>query len=72
MGSQLIVYTDHKKLTFKTFSIQQILQWRLFVNQLDCKIKYIPDHKNVLADCFSRRLSQMEKPSAGVKELQGK
>ena len=25
MGSKIIVYTDHKNLTFKTFSIQRIL-----------------------------------------------
>ena len=71
MGSKLHVYTDHKNLTFKTFSVQRILRWRLFVDQFDCDIHYIPGHRNVLADCFSR-LPQMEKPSAGVKELQGK
>ena len=71
MGSKRIFYTNHKNLIFKTFSIQRILQCRLFVDQFDCKIKYIPGHKNVLADCFLRLL-QMEKPSAGVKELKVK
>ena len=71
MDSKLIVYTDHKNLTFKTFFVQRTLEWRHFVDQFDCEIKSIPGHKNILADCFSR-LSQMEKPYTGVKELQGK
>ena len=70
LGSKIIIYTDHKNLPFRTFSVQQILQWRLFLNQFNCCVKYIPGQKNVLADCFLR-LPQMEKPSAGVNEQQG-
>ena len=70
MGSKIIVYTDHKNLIFCTFSLQQILRWRLFLNQFDsCHLEYIPGQKNVLADCFFR-LHQMEKPSPGEKEQQ--
>ena len=70
-GSKIYLYTDHKNLTFKTFSVQRILRWRLFVDQFDCELCYIPGKENVLADCFSR-LPQMEKPSAGINELQGR
>ena len=35
IGSKLVVYTDHKNLTFKIFSVQRILQWCLFVDQFD-------------------------------------
>ena len=70
-GSKVCLYTNHKNLTFKTFSVQRILRWRLFVDQFDCELRYIPGKENVLADCFSR-LPQMEKPSAGIKELQGR
>ena len=69
-GSKVYLYTDHKNLTFKTFSVQHILCWRLFVDQFDCELCYIPGKENVLADCFLR-LPQMEKPSAEIKELQG-
>ena len=40
-GAQIILYTDHKNLTFKTFSVQRILRWRLFLDQFDCQIKLI-------------------------------
>ena len=53
-GAQIILYTYHKKLNFKTFSVQRILRWRLFLDQFDLQIKYIEGNKNVLADCFSR------------------
>ena len=69
-GSKIYLYTDHKNLTFKNFSVQCILHWPLFVDQFDCELRYIPGKENVLADCYLR-LPQMEKPSVGTKELQG-
>ena len=70
MVSKIIVYTDHKNLIFQMFSVQRILQWRLFVDLFDCCLRYIPGHKIVLANCFSR-LSLIKKPSAGVKDQKG-
>ena len=31
-GAHIILYTDHKNLTFKTFLVQRILRWRLFLD----------------------------------------
>ena len=42
MFSRIKIYTDHKNLTFKTFSVQRILRWRLFLDQFDCQLCYIP------------------------------
>ena len=70
-GAQIILCTDHKNLTFKTFSEQRILRWRLFLYQFDFQIKYNEGRKNVLADFFSR-LPSMEKPLVGDREVQGK
>merc|ERR1712025_1222864 len=70
-GACINIFTDHKNLTFRTFSIQRILRWKLFIDQFDCKIHYIQGKNNVLADCFSR-LPLMQKPTVGDKELQGK
>jgi len=70
-GAKLLIYTDHKNLTFRTFSIKRILRWRLYIDEFDATIQYIEGSKNVLADCFSR-LPRMEKPSVGNRELQQK
>ena len=69
-GAKIIIYTDHKNLTFRTFSVQRVLRWRLYIDEFDTLLIYIQGKKNVLADCFSR-LPLMEKPTAGDKELQG-
>ena len=33
------LYSHHKNLTFKTFSVQRILRWQLFVDQFDCELR---------------------------------
>ena len=70
-GAKLFIYTDHKNLTFRTFSIKRILRWRLFIDEFDATMSYIEGSKNVLADCFSR-LPRMEQPTVGDRELQQK
>ena len=70
-GSHIILYTNHKNLTFKNFSVQRILRCHLFLHQSYCQIKYIEGKKNVLAYCFSS-LPRMEKPLVGDREAQGK
>ena len=50
-------------------SMQQILCWRLYMEDFDITLCYIEGEKNELADCFSR-LPQMSKPSMGDKEIE--
>ena len=53
-GGVVRVYTDHKNLTFNTLSIQQVLRWRIFMDEFDLTLDYIEGKNNVLADAFSR------------------
>ena len=71
IGCKIHIYTDHKNLTCRTFSVQRILWWRIFFDEFDTTIHYIEGKKNVLAECFLP-LPQMEKLSVGDSELQGK
>ena len=71
IGCKIHIYTDHKNLTCRTFSVQSIPWWRIFLDEFDTTIHYIEGNNNVLADCFLR-LPRMEKPSVGDSELQGK
>ena len=64
LGAKLNIYTDHKNLTFRTFSVKRILRWKIYLDEYNLELRYIEGKKNVLADCFSR-LPQIEKSSVG-------
>jgi hypothetical protein len=47
------VYTDHKNNTFACFQTQQVLQWRLFLDDYNVTLHYIKGNSNSLADALS-------------------
>ena len=53
LGHEIIVYTDHKNLTFDNFSTDRVRRWRLIVEEYGPTIQYIPGVKNVVADALS-------------------
>ena len=67
-GGKLVIYTDHKYVTFRTLSAQRVLRWGLYMDDFDFELKYLEGEKNVLADCFSR-LPRMDNILMGDKEL---
>ena len=69
-GGRINVYTDHKNLTFNTLSAPRVMRWKMFLEQYDINLTFVPGKTNVLADCFSR-LSQMDAPSPGENEGKG-
>ena len=54
LGQQIIVYTDHKNLTYKNFNTERVMRWRLILEEYGPKLQYIKGTKNVLADALSR------------------
>ena len=70
-GGRLNVFTDHKNLTFHTLSPPRVMRWKLFLEDYDINLTYVPGKVNVLADAFSR-LPRMNGPSPGKNELKGK
>jgi hypothetical protein len=41
LGHEIIVYTDHKNLTFKQYNTEQVLRWRMIAEEYGPEIRYI-------------------------------
>ena len=69
-GGVISVYTEHKNLTFNTLSAPRVMRWKMFLEQYDINLAYVPVKTNVLADCFSR-LPWIDGPSPRKNEKKG-
>ena len=54
LGHEIIIYTDHKNLTFDNFTTDRVRRWRLIVEEYAPTIIYIKGVKNEVADALSR------------------
>ncbi len=54
LGHSIIVYTDHKNLTYKVANTQRVMRWRLLIEEYGPELKYIKGVHNVVADALSR------------------
>ena len=52
LGHQIMVYTDHKNLTYKCFNTERVMRWRLILEELGPKLKYIKGENNIVADAL--------------------
>jgi hypothetical protein len=52
-GHSIVVYTDHKNLTFDNFNTNQVKRWRLIVELYRPEIRYIKGGRNVFANALS-------------------
>ena len=54
LRAQIIIWTDHRNLTFDNLQTQRVLRWRCCVEEYNPTIKYIKGPLNVIANTFSR------------------
>jgi hypothetical protein len=54
LGHTIVIYTDHKNLSFDNFSSDQVRRWRLIVEEYGPEIIYIKGSDNIVADFLSR------------------
>jgi hypothetical protein len=53
LGHLIIIYMDHKNLTFSNFTTNPVTRWRLIVEEYGPKIVYLPSKHNIIADALS-------------------
>jgi len=54
LGQQIEVFTDHKNLMYKHFNMEQVMHWRLLLEEFGPKLMYVKDANNIVADALSR------------------
>ena len=54
LGQQIVVYIDHKNLTYKNFTMECIMRWRLLIVEFGPPIEYIKGPTNIVANVLSR------------------
>ena len=54
LGQQIVVYTDHKNLTYENFNTECIMRWWLLIEEFGPTIEYIKGPKNIIANALSR------------------
>ena len=59
---QIKVYIDPMNLTYKTFTTEQVMQWRLILVEYNPELIYIQGFKNITADALSR-LDEVDIPN---------
>ena len=53
MGNKIEVFTDHKKLVYKTFNTERVMRWHLVIEEFGLKLTYIKGKSNIVADALS-------------------
>ena len=54
LGQRIKVYTDHKNLTYKQFTTDRVMRWRLILEEYGPELVYIKGRDNVAANALSR------------------
>ena len=71
-GNKVLVFTDHRNLTFNRLSSQRTLHWRLIAEEFNITLIFRPGASNLAADAVSRLpLQDAEEPTA-ITELEKK
>ena len=50
---QIMVYTNHKNVTYNFLNTERVMRWRLILEEFGPELKYIKGENNVVANALS-------------------
>jgi RNase H-like domain found in reverse transcriptase len=62
LGQRIEIHTNHKNLTCKNFNTEQVMRWRLLLEEYGPELIYIKGENNIVANALSR-LELVEEPT---------
>ena len=71
LGHLIIVYTDHKNLTYRFFNTERVMRWRLILEEFGPELKYIKGENNFVADALSCLEKSPNQEILNISELYG-
>ncbi len=54
LGQKIKIYTDHMNLTYKKYTSDRVMRWRLIIEEFGPELIYVQGQKNIIADSLSR------------------
>jgi RNase H-like domain found in reverse transcriptase len=73
LGHKIEVFTDHKNLIYDDLKTEQVIRWRLLMEEYGVKITYIKGSEKIVADVLSHYPTtndpKVEKPIPTQSEL---
>jgi hypothetical protein len=67
LGQKIKLHTAHKNLTYQNFNSDQVMRWRLYIEEYSPELQYIKGTHNAVADALSQ-LDMNEKPLKDTQE----
>ena len=71
LGHKIMVYTDHKNITYKLFNAERVMHWRLILKEFGPELKYIKGENNSVANALSRLEMSYNQEILNISELYG-
>ena len=53
LGQRIKVHTNHENLTYKKFTSDRVMRWRMYIEEYLAELEYINGTHNVVADALT-------------------
>ena len=71
LGHHMMVYNNHKNLTYKLFKTERVMSWRLILEEFGPELKYIKSENNVIYNALYRLDMSDNQDILNISEIYG-